>query len=64
VLNPGEHVVCTFVNILPVPVPVNNNWVLLIRTLMLLTTGWYFRPERAQNLMGNFKHCQKRALTP
>ena len=43
-LDPGEHVTCTFINILPVAVPVNNVWALLVLTLMLLATGWYFRP--------------------
>jgi hypothetical protein len=43
-LNVGDDVTCTFVNILPVAVPVNNVWALLMLTLMMLATGWYFRP--------------------
>ena len=40
----GDEITCTFVNVLPVAVPVNNFWALLMLTLMLLATGWYFRP--------------------
>ncbi len=43
-LDAGENITCTFVNGQPVPVPVNNPWALLLLTLMLLGTGWYFRP--------------------
>ena len=40
----GEDVTCTFVNMNVAPVPVNNPIALLLLTLMLLATGWYFRP--------------------
>jgi hypothetical protein len=43
-LDEGENVICTFVNGQPVPVPANSLWSLLLLTLMLLATGWYFRP--------------------
>jgi hypothetical protein len=43
-LDVGEDVICTFVNGQLVPVPVNTTWALLLLTLMLLATGWYFRP--------------------
>jgi len=43
-LGPDEDVTCTFINVLPLSVPVNNVWALLLLTLMLLATGWYFRP--------------------
>ena len=54
-LSAGEDVRCTFTNTqlpppppvdIPVPVPVNNVWALLLLTLMVLATGWYFRPAR------------------
>jgi len=43
-------VTCTFVferdavDYVPLPVPVNDKLALLLLTLMLLATGWYFRP--------------------
>lgn len=40
----GEDVTCKFVNTIPAPVPVNDKLALLLLTLMLLATGWYFRP--------------------
>lgn len=50
-LDAGETVTCTFTNtedapppVELIPVPVNNAVALLLLTLMLLATGWYFRP--------------------
>jgi hypothetical protein len=55
-LAPGDDAICTFVNndIPPpppppppdVPVPASNVWMLVLLTLALLATGWYFRPAR------------------
>lgn len=41
---PGDDITCTFKNIIPVPVPVNNALALLLMVLMVLGAGWYFRP--------------------
>lgn len=43
-LDPGEHVTCTFVNFTSVPIPVNQPLAMLLLILMLMATGWYFRP--------------------
>jgi hypothetical protein len=51
-LDAGETVTCTFVNteeVIPpvepmIPVPVNSTFALFLLTLMMLATGWYFRP--------------------
>jgi hypothetical protein len=51
-LNAGESATCTQTNTFtppvpeyePLPVPVNDKLALLLLTLMLLATGWYFRP--------------------
>ena len=55
----GETVTCTFTNTVPTitpptpetpavthPIPVNNQWALLLLTLMVLGVGWHFRPAR------------------
>jgi len=50
-VDPGETVRCTLVLRQPVEVigiPVNNVWALLLLTLTLLATGWYFRPARVR----------------
>jgi len=41
--DPGS---CTMFNTLEVSIPVNSTWALLILTLIMLATGWYFRPEQ------------------
>jgi plastocyanin len=43
-LEAGEDITCTFINDLPIAVPVNSTWALLLLTLMMLATGLYFRP--------------------
>jgi len=45
-VNPSETVRCTLLLMLPndMSVPVNNPWALVLMTLMMLATGWYFRP--------------------
>jgi hypothetical protein len=48
-LNAGQSVTCTQTNrYVPqgpmIPVPVDNKLALLLLTLMMLATGWYFRP--------------------
>ena len=43
-LEPGDDVTCTFVNIPTIPIPVNNPLALFLLILMLMATGWYFRP--------------------
>ena len=43
-LEPGDDVTCYMVNVPIVTVPVNNPIALLMLILMMLATGWYFRP--------------------
>jgi len=48
-LNAGQSVTCTqtnrYVPLLPmIPVPVNDKLALLLLALMMLATGWYFKP--------------------
>ena len=47
----GETVRCTLslLKVDDVAIPVNSTWALLLLTLVLLTTGWYFRPEQLRN---------------
>jgi|GEM_PF-1351163 len=55
-LDAGEDVICTFTNLLPspvldvLPVPVNDKLALLLLTLMMLASGWYFRPVTIRKL--------------
>ena len=52
-VDPGETVTCTFLNrsqipvVVPIDVPVNNPWALLVLLLSVLGIGWYYRPIRA-----------------
>lgn len=51
VLDPGDRITCPFrvVPRLPdIPVPASNAWTLSLLTLMMLATGWYFRPVRTR----------------
>jgi hypothetical protein len=41
---PGDDVTCTFINVPPGPVPVNNIWALILMVLMVLAGAWYFLP--------------------
>jgi uncharacterized repeat protein (TIGR01451 family) len=44
-----QTVVCTVTNVAEeevIPVPVNRTWALILLTLMMLATGWYFTPNR------------------
>ena len=43
-LDAGENITCTFINVLPNPIPVNNTLALMLMVLMMLAAGWYFRP--------------------
>ena len=47
ILEPGDDITCTFRNVLPAPVPVNNTLALLLMLLTVLATAWYFRPARS-----------------
>ena len=55
-LDAGEDVICTFTNSLPpplldiLPVPVNDKLALLLLVLMMLASGWYFRPVTIRKL--------------
>lgn len=48
-IGPGDDVTCTFVNVPVSPVPVNTMLALLLLVLMVLATGWYFRPAGLRN---------------
>ena len=57
-LDAGEDVICTFTNrfinpiepVQAVPIPVDNKIALLLLTLMMLFSGWHFRPKTVRKL--------------